>query len=149
MPDQPQIVTLLIHCRNLPGTQCGERRSVRLGIQEDKDVVYDVPADTESVTFTAPLRIRRKTDGAVDFGGPYVQGPTGQRFIYLCWGERLAAGGWDGFRRAKLLLQSLTWQAVERSLRTDTPLEVQISMTDAKGLPICASLRSDAVEWRV
>jgi hypothetical protein len=147
--NDPLAIRLHIHCRDLPGTVFGERTAVRIGIQEGKEVIDDVPAEGESITFIAQLRVRRKADGAVDFGGPFVQGPTSQRFIYLCWGERLAAGGWDGFSRVKILLQPLTWQVVERAMRDSKPLEAHLSMTDANGKLVCASVGADRVEWRV
>lgn len=146
---EQQAVTLLIHCRDLPGTRYGEKTAVRIGIQEGKEVINDVPADVDSVTFTALLRVRRKREGVVDFGGPYVQGPATQRFIYLCWGERLPEGGWEGVGRSKLLLHPLTWSMVERALQTETPVEVQVSLTNKKGLPLFASLPTDAVDWEV
>jgi hypothetical protein len=145
-------LTLLIHCRNLPGATFGERTAVRLGVQKGSaEVIDDVAGDTPSVTFTVPLRVKARRDATdqPDFGGPFAQGKPGERFVYLCWGERTAGGHWDGFRRAKLPLYALDRPRVLAALSSGRPIEVHIGMTDAKGAPVCATLRPEQLEWSV
>ena len=141
-------VTLQIHCRDLPGTTFGEHTAVRLGTQRGQVVVDDVPANTAGeVTFTLPLSVRpRPATEELDFGGPFVHGKPGERFLYLCWGQRGADGTWYGFRRAKIPLALLDRGRLLNALHTTRPLSLAIRMTDAKGGPICGSLKSKDIE---
>jgi hypothetical protein len=140
-------ISLRILCRNLPGPVFQEHTDVRLGIQKGKEVIEDVLADAEQVTFTIPLKVRLVPgDARPRFSGPFVQGKSDDPFIYLCWGGR-SRTVWEGFRRAKLLLRPLTAESVTQALQSGQPIEVTVDMTDAKGAPICASLPEDKVQW--
>ena len=70
----------------------------------------------------------------------------GERFVYLCWGER-TDGEWDGFRRAKVHLKSLTWAQIDRAATTSLPIRATIRVSDAGGRPATASLGPDQVRW--
>jgi hypothetical protein len=143
-----QELIIQIHCRNLPGTQFGGRTGVRLGIQKGKDVIEDVPASVSGVTFTIPLRVTRNLkSGRPNFLGPFAQGTPDERFIYLCWGDR--HDDWDGFRRAKVHLNHLSWKSVEKAIADGKPVEAVINMTDNQGGPLCASVKKDKIEWKV
>ncbi len=132
-------INIRIHCRNLPGTQFEDRTGVRLGIQRGREVIGDVPADAEGVTFTVPLRVSGTPGGErPNFLGPFAQGTPEERFVYLCWGER-RDGAWDGFRRAKIQLRHIGWEAVERaSAAGQATIEAVVDMTDATGGPFAA-----------
>lgn len=135
-----QEITLRIHCHHLPGTQFEERTAVRLGIQKGQEVVEDVAADVESVTFTVTLRVANNPkNGQPNFLGAYAHGTPNDRFIYLSWGER-KDGAWDMFRRAKVRLRQLTGERLEQSIKTGEPIELSVAMTDAKGGPACGTL---------
>lgn len=135
-----QEIALKIHCYHLPGTHFGERNAVRLGIQSGQEVIEDVPADVESVTFTVPLRVTKNPKtGQPNFLGPFAHGTPDDRFIYLSWGERQGAD-WDMFRRAKIRLRQLTWERLESSWQSGAPIEIAMAMTDAKGSPACARI---------
>jgi uncharacterized protein DUF5990 len=134
-------------CTELPGAVVKDRRAVRLGIQEGRAVVQDVAGDMEEVTFRFSLRVREHPrNGRPNFLGPFAQGTPDGRFVYLCWGER-ADGEWDGFRRAKVHLKSLTWAQIDRSVATGLPIRATIRMSDAGGRPATASLGPDHVRW--
>ena len=47
-------------------------------------------------------------DGAPDWGGAYVHGPAGARFLYLSW--RQVDGAW--FKRFKIPLAPMSWEQV-------------------------------------
>ncbi len=148
MSNQHEII-ILIHCHNLPGSKFQDKIGVRLGIQKGKDVVEDVSADAASVTFTVPLRVTRNSkNGQPNFLGPFAQGTPDERFIYLCWGER-QDNSWNGFRRAKLHLNHLSWDLVEKAIEGGRRIEAVVNVTDAKGGPLCASVKEDKVEWKI
>jgi hypothetical protein len=137
-----------LHGTRLPGVRFQERGAVRVGIQAGREIVDDIPADAEKAVFTATVRVTRLEDGAFDFGGPYVFGTRGDRFLYLCWGERIG-GAWDGFRRAKIKLGYVPPLVWEGALGEGQPVVGRLELTDAKGGPKCASLRPDEVDWSV
>ncbi|MBA3716266.1 MAG: hypothetical protein H0W76_28070 [Pyrinomonadaceae bacterium] len=142
-------IEVLIHCHNLPGSKFQERIGVRLGIQKGKDVIEDVPADVASVTFKVPLRVTKNSkSGQPNFLGPFAHGTPDERFIYLCWGERQDSN-WEGFRRAKVYLSHLSWESVEKAIENGRTMEAVVNMTDAKGGPLCASVKEDRIEWKV
>ena len=142
-------IKIYLLCRNLPGPRFDQITGVRLGIQQGKDVVKDVPADAENVTFDLSLRVQRNAEnGKPNFLGPFAQGNVNERFIYLCWGQR-RDGDWDRFRRAKVHLRHLEWESVEKALEASRPMVAVIDMTDDKGGPLSGSVREDKIEWKI
>lgn len=110
---------------------------MHVALQQGRDLVAKTPGDCElSVEITIDVRAGR-------FGGPFVHGRNGDRFVYLSWGEA------DGeefrmFRRAKLRLEHLDAEALD-----GLAVEARLPLRDRKGHPICASLRPPQVVWRV
>lgn len=134
-------------CVEMPGSVFGERTSVRLGVQRGRQVIDDLPADTEPAVFRFSVQVRGDPEvDDPDLSGAYVQGRPGGRFVYLCWGERLG-GAWDGFRRAKLSLHALSWRMIDQAVATGSPLRATIRMRDRRGHPVAASLKAERVEW--
>jgi len=133
-------IVVRIHCRNLPGRRFEERTAVRLGIQKGKVVIEDALADADSMTFIVPLRVgRNPKTGQPNFLGEFAQGTPNNRFIYLCWGERVGED-WDPFRRAKIRLDGLTWEQIQTAQTTGKPIDMTANMTDKKGGPACGSV---------
>lgn len=140
-------VLVQLTCTEMPGLTCGPHSAVRVGMQRGKEVVEDVPGDTEGVVFSFPLRVERHAvSGEPNFLGPYAHGTVQERFLYLCWGERLGPN-WNGFRRAKIQLGGLPWDLVEAAMASGEPLKAVVKMTDAKGGPVCATLKPTHLEW--
>ena len=140
-------------CTGLPGTSFESWTAVRLGILRGADVIHDVPGDGERAVFDVPLRVRsRAKTGEPNFLGPFAHGTPAARFLYLSWGERRAGGGskasWDGFRRAKIHLRPITWDAIDASIETGQPIVASLHMTDARGGPLCASVPDQHIQWR-
>jgi len=146
-------IILRIRCRNLPAAPFGERTGVRLGVQQGREeVVGDVSADRDEATFAVPVFVKqsRPSDRPgedPDFSGPYVQGRRGERFLYLCWGERRDGAAWDGFGRAKLSLKGLGQGLLDTVLRTQEQVEVVLDMTDKAGRPICGTIPENRIFW--
>ena len=80
--------------------------NVHVGVQVRRDPWALVPADRTRASWTVDVDVVR-TDGALDFRGPAVQGRRGERFVYLTWGNVDADGGFEMFRRAKLMLDRI------------------------------------------
>jgi len=145
MPEE-SVVRVEIHGTKMPGARFMDKSAVRVGIQKDREVVDDIPGDSEMVVFNVSLRVVRLEDGGFDFRGPHVFGTRGDRFLYLCWGER-KDGTWEGFRRAKIKLGHVPPETWVGAINDGLPVVGRLELTDAKGGPKCASLKSDEVMW--
>jgi hypothetical protein len=127
-------VILRIDGVDLPGRTCDEHTDVHVGVQRKQEVIDVVPGDAKRAAWTVEITTKVGPDGERDFGGPFVHGKRGERFVYLSWGE-----GSDGsrmFRRAKLMLAEAPMADA---------VTARIGMTDSCGMPICARLRD--VAW--
>jgi hypothetical protein len=124
-------VRLVIRGHHLPGRSCGPYREVHVGLQVRRDPHGLVPGDADRAEWVVDIG----TDGG-DFRGPAVQGPKGDRFVYLTWGT-YTGGAFTMFRRAKLMLADLPRGAAQ--------VTVEVHLTDDAGMPRCARLRAPAV----
>ncbi|MDX1933858.1 MAG: DUF5990 family protein [Capsulimonadales bacterium] len=145
-PVTTQEILLTLRCHSLPSGQWGGHTALRVGVQERDMIVQDAPVTDEPLVFTMPVRMTvAPATEEIDFGGPFVHGRRGERFLYLCWGERDAAGNWHGVRRAKIPLARLDRGRLLAALRQPT-IEFSLRCVDAKGGPICATVPPDAIE---
>ena len=128
----------------LPGRTFEDHGNVHVGVQRGDEVVQVQPGDAASVKFTFGIVLRELDDGGIDFRSPFVHGKPGDRFFYLSWGDVGDDGSFSMFRRAKLLLSAVPTGLV--TAKTGS-LEGYLSLTDAKGGPVCASVRPPAVNW--
>jgi hypothetical protein len=140
-------VELEFTCTELPAIRPGDILDLRLGIQEGKVVVEDVPVDTGRAVFRFPLRVRRNAKtGRPNFLGPYAQGTPARRFVYLCWGER-SQGSWRTTSRAKIYLDDLSWAQIDDAVQDGRPLQATIRMVDVRGRRIAASVAPEQIMW--
>lgn len=143
-------VTIEITCTSLPGTHWGDRSPLHLGIQKDEELLEPAPADRESIVFRPVLRVRRHADGSASFLGPFTRGSRTERFIYLVWAIVEGTEPADRLGRVKVMLDHLEWSHVDKALTRREPLRVRLELTDAKGAPVCASVRPGAAaEWEI
>ncbi len=141
---------------DLPGRSCGPspqrpqgHTGIHVAVQRKNrpgELVGLTPGDAASATWTLECATKATADG-IDVTGACVSGRPGQRFIYLSWGMVDGQGGFEMFRRAKLWLDGgvpteVLEQAIERGV-----LVGRLGLTDAKGNPLCASVRSPVIEW--
>ena len=101
------------------------------------------PGDATEVTWTVDCDV----NGA-DVRGPYIQGRPGERFIHLNWGSIGGDGQMDMFRRAKLMLADVPGDVLAKAAKSGM-LVGRLGLTDAKGQPLCASVRPPLIEWSV
>ncbi len=148
-------VEIDVLCTQLPGSrfddvaggQAVQRSRIVLALQRGEDLVGPVDGDARQARFRPRFEVRQRADGRPNFLGPYAKGTPDQRFFYLAWAERDAAGALRMFRRAKVHLSGLRWDAVSAAAAERRPLRVEIAMTDAKGGPRCASIHPDQAHW--
>src|SRR6266540_2826029 len=148
-------VRIRIEACDLPGSSCGPSpdrpggyHNIHVGVQRRNrrdELLGLVPAGAPAATWTVDCAAVRSPAG-VDVKGPYIQGPPGGRFIYICWGTVDKAGSFTLFRRAKLWFDAIPPAVIDSAL--DLGLLVgRLGLTDRNGNPLCAAVRPPLIEW--
>lgn len=132
----------------MPGLTFGHYHPVQVGMQQLKEVEQIVPGNSSHCEFLATVRVNEDKQGNPNFLGPYVFGPTGDKFLYLVWFASLGPHR-EMFRRAKIKLNHLSWKDLRQAETSGQPLVARIVMTDQKGGPVCASLREEQISWEL
>ena len=152
---QNDYVQIRIEASDLPGNSCGPSpdspggyHNIHVGVQRRNrrdELLGLVPGDASSATWTVDCNAVPSLTG-VDLNGPYIEGPPGGRFIYLCWGTVDDEKSFTLFRRAKLWLDAIPPAVINSAL--DVGLLVgRLGLTDRKGNPLCAAVRPPLIEW--
>jgi hypothetical protein len=93
--------------------------------------------------WTFPIDVRPPVDGVPDFGGPYVHGRRGERFLYLTWGT-FDGDAFHMFRRAKLVFADCPPEVLADALDRGG-LHIRVRMRDGNGDPRCARVHD--AQW--
>ncbi|ASU81668.1 hypothetical protein CDO52_01625 [Nocardiopsis gilva YIM 90087] len=136
------VVSLRIIGRDLPGRECGEYRNIHVAVQRGREPEGAVPGDAAEAVWEFTVETVVAPDGTPDFRGPYVHGRRGARFLYLTWGEQPPGGPFTMFRRAKLFLDDLPAEALDRGTA-----EGELGLTDSCGMARCAAVRPPDITW--
>jgi hypothetical protein len=88
--------------------------------------------------FEFRVAVRTGKDNAPDFGGPFVQGPLGDRFFYINIGTYAGQLNTEWSRRLKVPLSVIAWDVI----RSQKVLVASIPGSGKDGGPSCA------YEWR-
>jgi Family of unknown function (DUF5990) len=139
-------VTLEIVCTELPGVGSNH---LQLGLQRGEQIFEIASAGSKRIVFKPTLRVRRNADGSANFLGAYAQGPKAERFIYLNWLVTTGEGMVSQLGRIKLHLKHLSWSAVKKAADSARPIRVTLTLTNAKGKPVMASVHADAAKWEL
>ena len=124
-------------------------RNIHAGVQRRnrrEELLGLVSADAATASWTLDCSV--DTGGAVpDVTGPYIQGRRGGRFIYLSWVTVDDANSATMFRRAKLWLDGGVPSETLIGAARHGRLVGRLGLSDAKGNPLCASVRPPLIEW--
>ena len=108
-------------------------------------------SDGRDLRFEFPAEPRTSGD-AVDFRGPFVQGPPRGRFVYINIGTAAGQRDTPWSRRLKVPLTAMTGitpAAIRRATESaDAILEARVAGTGRDGTPACASVK-DFGGWHV
>jgi hypothetical protein len=106
------------------------------------DLVPPIEATGDLLGFELTVRVAPGEGGAPNFLGPFAQGPSAGRFVYVNSGDYGRAGGAYWARRAKVPLTSITWARIEQAFAApDLLLETRISGAAGDDAPGCATVR--------
>ncbi len=89
--------------------------------------------------FSVLLKGDKEKDPLPKLSGDFVQGPSGEKFIYIGIGK--SVGQFDSIwsRRLKVPLKNITWEQVEQL--DNQVLETRVSGTGKDGSPNCATVK--------
>jgi uncharacterized protein DUF5990 len=124
--------------------------NVHVAIQVGREPQGLVRGDAPGARWELEVRTVVDDDGQLDFRGPPVHGPRGDRFLYVTWGEVQGDGTFAMFRRAKLMLTRVEDELI-RSAAVDEAFDLvaTVRLTDDRGGPRCARVDPPAITWRV
>jgi hypothetical protein len=97
---------------------------------------------TGDLHFECTVKIKPGKNEAPNFLGPFVQGPKGERFIYIGIGK--FAGQLDSLwdRRLKIPLRNISWDTIEQMIaKPELILETKVPGTGKDRTPSCATVK--------
>ena len=125
---------------------------IDFGLQKGKGNSYEVVQKQRSkkgdLNFEFDVRVKDGKNGEPVLLGPFVQGPTNERFVYIDIGT--AAGQLDSpwTRRLKIPLRDISWDLVNQAKRSRRILETRVPGTAKDGTPSCATVKPFA-GWKL
>ncbi|BBZ37514.1 DUF5990 family protein [Mycobacterium conspicuum] len=144
---------------DLPGSSCGPSpdgpqgyRNIHVGVQRRnhrEELLGLVSADAATASWMLDCSVDNRGE-APDVTGPYIQGRPGGRFIYLSWvavDDADTGNAANMFRRAKLWLDGGVPGETLIQAAARGQLLGRLRLSDAKGNPLCASVRPPLIAW--
>lgn len=115
------------------------------------DLVKPFLATTDLVSFAITLELGPShAEGLPDFRGAVAQGARTDRFVYVNSGFYAGQLGTPWERRAKIKLADIPIALVESAAgQPDAAIEALIHATMKDGGPVCATVRSPQISWRM
>jgi hypothetical protein len=120
---------------------------VDFGLQKGRGSLYETIQKQRSggkdlrFEFTLGLKGDRK-DVHPDFVGSIVQGPPGERFVYIDIGTLAGQHGSSWSRRLKVPLRDITWEMIDWVFANrNAALETSVPGTGKDGGPACATVK--------
>lgn len=124
---------------------------VRFCLQRGRDeLVSPVDSTGDDIAFDLSVRVNDADDATPRLLGPFTQGPTDARFVYVCSGTSAGQAGSCWSRRAKVGLKTITRALIRRARsRPNSRLHARIPGTAGDGGPSCATVRLLGGGWQV
>jgi len=116
---------------------------VDFGLQSGHGNAYEIiqkqRSNGKDLKFELAVAVKPgRKDDLPHFSGPFVQGPAGDKFVYINIGTYAGQTGTPWSRRLKITLKDITWDLI----KSERVLVAHIPGTGKDGGPSCAS------EWR-
>jgi uncharacterized protein DUF5990 len=120
---------------------------VDFGLQKGRGSSYETiqkqRSNGEDLSFEFTVRVKvGDKDALPNFLGAFVQGPTGERFIYIDIGTYAGQTGTCWSRRLKIPLRGVTRDTINRALAGSASLlETRVQGTGKDGGPTCGTVK--------
>jgi hypothetical protein len=119
---------------------------VDFGIQKGSGNKYETILKQRSggtdIAFEFTISVKDSKDQSYNFTGPYVQGPTSERFIYVDIGTAAGQINSEWTRRLKIPLRGISSDTVKEMLgNSSLVLESKVPGTGKDGGPNCATVK--------
>ena len=142
---QSEITLQIILIKPTPG--------VMFGLQKGSGSNYEtvekqIPVSNDlSFKFTITVKGDRSKDKYPRFSGSFVQGPAGNKFVYIDIGTYAGQPDTIWSRRLKIPLTGITWKDID-SLSELSILQTSVPGTGKDGGPNCATVKPFA-GWHI
>jgi hypothetical protein len=119
---------------------------VDFGIQKGSGNTYETILKQRSgkgdLCFEFKISVKESKSSSYNFAGPFVQGPTNERFIYIDIGTAAGQVNSVWTRRLKIPLRNITSEIIEQMLADSSlVLETKVPGTGKDGGPNCATVK--------
>src|SRR5688572_11568201 len=119
---------------------------VDFGVQKGRGNNYETiqtqTSKGKDLSFEFTVRVKPGSkDGTPNFLGPIVQGPAGERFVYIDIGTYAGQAGTHWSRRLKIPLRGITWEMIDQLSGDDSVLETRVRGTGNDGGPTCGTVK--------
>ncbi len=95
-----------------------------------------------NLIFNLTAKIKDSKDVLPDFGGPFIQGNKGERFIYINIGTYAGNPNSEWGRRLKVPLRDITREAINKLISNqELVLETYMPGKGKDGTPSCATVK--------
>ena len=112
------------------------------GRGSDYETIQKQRSKVKDLHFEFSLRVKATSKGATPtFLGSLVQGPPGDRFVYLDIGTSAGQMGTCWNRRLKIPLSGISWNTINRSVDKRVILETRVPGTGRDGGPNCGMVK--------
>lgn len=119
---------------------------VDFGLQKGRGNNYETVQTQRSngkdLFFECSVRVNKAKDSTPNFLGDFVQGPVGERFLYIDIGAYAGQTETCWSRRLKIPLRGITWELIDAaSAKTEPALQTRVAGTGKDGSPACATVK--------
>lgn len=129
-------------CIILQAPVAGVHFALQKGSGHNYEIIQIQQATGSDLVFTFPAKIKTGKDGQPDFAGPFVQGPAGERFVYIDIGVMAGQPASPWSRRLKVPLRGITGEMVQQvTAGSGLILETRVPGTGKDGTPNCATVK--------
>ena len=111
------------------------------GRGNDYETIQTQRSKGKDLSFEFTVRVKTGKGSAPNFLGPVVQGPTGERFVYIDIGTYAGQKETCWSRRLKIPLRGITWDMIDRAMAAGQLLETRVPGTGKDGSPSCATVK--------
>lgn len=119
---------------------------VDFGIQKGSGNQYETilvqKSSTSDLCFEFKILLKETKTSLYNFAGPFVQGPSNERFIYIDIGTAAGQKNSEWTRRLKIPLRDISTEIIEQILNDSSlVLETTVSGKGKDGSPNCATVK--------